>query len=312
MSVAHVIGAVVALVSTFGAIFLSYLLFRADNDTSKTKRLLTNCKLVYFALGGRAEAIRLALVLSKIPFTDSRLDFYQWLALEPSAPWGTLPFLELSDAAEPTLGQSRAILRFVAKGCGLYPADDVQAAHAEACLDGCDELLSVTVAHGKGLPTPEKEEKRKAACCKGGAIYEAILRIEALYERVGSEHSKFLFVDLTIADLCVFASIGHVTVRNPRVRASSSRLQAWRGSEVRLLTRLCGPTHCSDYLLLTAHSSLLTVYHSPLTTHHAPHTTHHSPHTTHRSLTTNSSHYSLTTHSHHPPIITYHSPLVTR
>ena len=39
---------------------------------------LRNCKLTYFPLSSRAESVRLALALAKIPFEDVRLSFAEW------------------------------------------------------------------------------------------------------------------------------------------------------------------------------------------------------------------------------------------
>jgi len=45
-------------------------------------------KLTYFDIEGVAEPIRLALVLSGIPFEDHRIKFDEWPAMKPTTPYG--------------------------------------------------------------------------------------------------------------------------------------------------------------------------------------------------------------------------------
>ncbi|GKZ01362.1 hypothetical protein MPSEU_001087200 [Mayamaea pseudoterrestris] len=80
-------------------------------------------KLTYFDFGGRAEPIRLALALSKIPFEDHRISRADWLALKPNTPYGQVPLLTV-DGDEPK-AQSMAILRYVGATFSetLYPRE---------------------------------------------------------------------------------------------------------------------------------------------------------------------------------------------
>lgn len=177
----------------------------------RARRTLHNCKLTYFPVSSRGEAVRLALTLAEIPFEDCRISFSEWGPLKPKSPWGSLPFLELADGT--LIGQSRSITRLVGKGTGLYPSDEVLAALVDECMDGADDIMSVTIRTGVGLPAAEKIEQRQAAC-KGpsGVAYVACARVEALYERTVQRFASpapFLTGRLTIADLYVFSSTGH-------------------------------------------------------------------------------------------------------
>ena len=110
------------------------------------------------------------------------------LTLSPSASAlrSASPSPSLWPPLRTVVGQSRAITRLVGKGTGLYPSDDVLAALVDECMDGADDIMSITNREGQGLPLPEKIEKRQAACKEGGATYVAVKRVEALYERVGA------------------------------------------------------------------------------------------------------------------------------
>lgn len=98
-----------------------------------------NCKLSYFPIAGRGEPARLAFILGNVPFEDVRIQGKDWAGLKGSTPWGSLPFIELTDGT--MLGQSRAVHRFAGRAAGLYPSDDVQAALVDACIDACDDVL---------------------------------------------------------------------------------------------------------------------------------------------------------------------------
>jgi glutathione S-transferase len=82
-------------------------------------------KLTYFDIEGAAEPVRLALVLSKTPFEDNRVQFSEWAELKPKTPGGQLPFMTIDDG--PMRTQSKAMLRWV--GCNLsdtlYPSDNL-------------------------------------------------------------------------------------------------------------------------------------------------------------------------------------------
>ena len=71
-------------------------------------------KFTYFDIEGAGEQARLALVLSKTPFEDHRIQFSEWGELKPKTPDGQVPLLTVDDG--PVRTQSRAIVRWVGKG----------------------------------------------------------------------------------------------------------------------------------------------------------------------------------------------------
>lgn len=52
-------------------------------------------KVIYSDFKGRAEPIRLALHLGKIPFEDQRISHQEWQDLKPQTPFGQMPVLEI-------------------------------------------------------------------------------------------------------------------------------------------------------------------------------------------------------------------------
>jgi glutathione S-transferase len=81
-------------------------------------------KFTYFNIEAAGEPVRLALLLSKTPFEDIRVDFgEEWNALKPTLPNGQLPVMTIDDG--PIRTQSKAMLRWVGDNLSetLYPRD---------------------------------------------------------------------------------------------------------------------------------------------------------------------------------------------
>mmetsp|Transcript_25849 Transcript_25849/g.43961 ORF Transcript_25849/g.43961 Transcript_25849/m.43961 type:complete len:154 (-) Transcript_25849:56-517(-) len=76
--------------------------------------------LVYFGLGGRAEAIRLAAAVGKIPFTNKSLTFKDFSAEKGTFPLQEVPVLEIEEPGKEkyAIPQSVAILRYIGKMAG--------------------------------------------------------------------------------------------------------------------------------------------------------------------------------------------------
>lgn len=80
-------------------------------------------KLTYFGIEGVAEAIRLALLLSKTQFEDVSVTMGEWPALKATCPFGQLPIMTIDNG--PARTQSKGLLRWVGTNCSttLYPSD---------------------------------------------------------------------------------------------------------------------------------------------------------------------------------------------
>mmetsp|Transcript_32530 Transcript_32530/g.49046 ORF Transcript_32530/g.49046 Transcript_32530/m.49046 type:complete len:222 (+) Transcript_32530:64-729(+) len=166
---------------------------------------LNGCKLTYFGIPGRGEAIRLALFLGDIDFNDDRIGFGDWKALKPNTPWGSLPVLTLSDGTQ--IAQTRAILRFVGKETALYPTENhVKAAKVDELLDAVEEMGPKIMDAGRGMEEKERLQARKVACEEGGAVYNLLVKIN---DSIGS--NGFAVGDsLTIADLFLYAGANNL------------------------------------------------------------------------------------------------------
>jgi glutathione S-transferase len=107
------------------------------NQSSDTK--LT---LIYFPIGGRAEAIRLTAAVGGISFTNKTMSFAEFTEAKANPdnkmPFDQLPLLQMmeTDGTSRTITQSDAILRYFGKLAGLYPTDEVLALEV-------DELVNI-------------------------------------------------------------------------------------------------------------------------------------------------------------------------
>ena len=106
--------------------FLDKLNHTGNSQTKNKKMKMTYPKIIltYFNIEARAEPVRLAFELGKIPYEDNRIDFSEWGNLKPTLPAGQLPILNVDDG--PAQTQSGAMLRWAGSlnpDSGLYPPD---------------------------------------------------------------------------------------------------------------------------------------------------------------------------------------------
>lgn len=98
-------------------------------------------KVTYFDIRGRAEPIRLALVVGGLEFEDERVDFDSWPAMKPKTPYGALPILSVDGKI---VAQSNAILRYVGKMTKLYPECMKMGVQVDEVMDAMEDLLMAT------------------------------------------------------------------------------------------------------------------------------------------------------------------------
>eukprot|EP00934_Nitzschia_sp_Nitz4_P003246 Nitzschia sp. Nitz4//scaffold261_size27179//14334//15011//NITZ4_008211-RA/size27179-processed-gene-0.4-mRNA-1//1//CDS//3329544723//3236//frame0 len=169
--------------------------------------LLDNCKLTYFNLTGLGEACRIALTLGGVKFTEQRVEFADWPAMKPTAPWGTLPMLTLASGEE--IGQQKAILRMVGKETGLYPTNVIQASYVDSIMDYGVDMSQTIRKVGANLPKEEMANKRTEAFSKGGDAYALFERVEKFVTKHGTE-GYAVGSSFTVADAFIFAYVGFV------------------------------------------------------------------------------------------------------
>ena len=95
---------------------------------------MSNIKLYYFNMPGRAESIRQALTIGGIPFEDVRLAGPEFGEKKAAGffKFGQVPAIEIDGKV---YGQSLAILSWVGRQAKLVPTDSIQLLRVEELLN---------------------------------------------------------------------------------------------------------------------------------------------------------------------------------
>eukprot|EP00834_Sanchytrium_tribonematis_P004124 NODE_186_length_13589_cov_0.385545.p11 type:complete len:200 gc:universal NODE_186_length_13589_cov_0.385545:1527-928(-) len=139
-------------------------------------------KLTYANMRGRAEAIRLTLYISNIPFTDYRMTKEEWPHLKSNTPFYQVPTLEINSSI--IIGQSLAILRYCGQLSHLIPSHDASHDIANAFIDGIIDQIEDITSHYKQLKSFNK------------------VQIHQLNQY--TRQLKDIYSDLTIADISIY------------------------------------------------------------------------------------------------------------
>lgn len=190
---------------------------------------MTQIRLTYFDTTGRAEPVRVALFLAKLPFEDRRLKFPEFGALKQQGqlPLGSVPVLEIDGRP---MVQTGAMLRYIARlgGGGLYPAD----ARAAFVVDSVVDTLNDTVSHALMPSLFERDMEKKLEMRRAlvaGPIALCLRYVEGL---LAEGEGPFLTgPDLTIADILLGLTVqqyrsGILDGIGPEVLESFPRLRA--------------------------------------------------------------------------------------
>lgn len=141
--------------------------------------------------------VRLAMVISKIPFDDHRVAFADWPALKPQTPLGSLPVAEIDGK---DYAQSMALTRYFCRLGGLYPTSPERALAVDQVVDTVMDMQTALFSY-KGK---EKNDDMKRA-------RESIIKVDGRRYWGGCEKmlemsSSGPFVlgdEVSIADICI-------------------------------------------------------------------------------------------------------------
>jgi glutathione S-transferase len=160
---------------------------------------MTQFKLIYFDIdGGRGESIRLALHIGDLEFEDVRLTGPEFREARQSFRFHALPVLEID--GQP-ITQSTALVRYVGKLVGLYPADDMQALYCDEAMDVVEDL-SHAIGRTYGLQGDALKQARTELA--EGRLTTYIKGLDGLLARGGGKF--FAEGRMTVADLKVFVA----------------------------------------------------------------------------------------------------------
>lgn len=126
-------------------------------------------RLIYFPTPGRAEAIRIMLDISELPWENITVDFngYSELRESKKLPWGLLPVLETPLGR---LSESSSILRYLGKMTDYYPSDAWSEAKVDECLDAISDMSNILVATFSINDLEEKIAARKVLSAPDGKL----------------------------------------------------------------------------------------------------------------------------------------------
>eukprot|EP00543_Licmophora_paradoxa_P004442 CAMPEP_0202444104 /NCGR_PEP_ID=MMETSP1360-20130828/3247_1 /ASSEMBLY_ACC=CAM_ASM_000848 /TAXON_ID=515479 /ORGANISM="Licmophora paradoxa, Strain CCMP2313" /LENGTH=180 /DNA_ID=CAMNT_0049059999 /DNA_START=120 /DNA_END=662 /DNA_ORIENTATION=+ len=160
---------------------------------------MSSYEVMYFALPGRAEAVRVMLHAAGIDFTDTTFGFKEWPTIKPTTPLGSVPVLKI-DGKEYT--QSMAMARFAAKKAGFYPEDPLEALKVDEAIDIVAELLSkVPKCEDKDEMKKLREEFQKETMTKYAIFLE---------NRVQMSGGNSIASSPSVADLILKTTIGAI------------------------------------------------------------------------------------------------------
>jgi glutathione S-transferase len=117
--------------------------------------MTTTYEVIYFAVHGRAEPIRLLLALAGQPFKNRPFERDEWPKLKTEMPLGQVPVLvERDEDGERVVPQSQAILRHLARKFGLAGKNEAEMLAidvvAETVLDASAGLSALIYGPGRG------------------------------------------------------------------------------------------------------------------------------------------------------------------
>jgi glutathione S-transferase len=172
---------------------------------------MTKITLKYFPIGGRAEPIRLAAAVGKVPFTNEVFSFPEFGEIKSTLPFGQLPVLEIEsgDGKKTVITQSSAILRYIGKMGGTYPSDALEALQVDEILGIMDDLIETLVitvggAVRNGLSEKEWSGEEKIAIRQKWMKDSMPKFLDHLEDKLKESTSGWLVGDsITIADLRV-------------------------------------------------------------------------------------------------------------
>jgi prostaglandin-H2 D-isomerase / glutathione transferase len=137
-------------------------------------------QLTYFDSPGRAEPIRIALFLAKLPFEDRRVKFPEFTALREQGvfPLGAVPVLTIDGTP---IVQTAALLRYVARLAvpALYPTDPYAGLIVDSVLDTFNDTVSHALVPSLFERDPAKKLEMRHTFVSG-VMTKACLYVEGL------------------------------------------------------------------------------------------------------------------------------------
>lgn len=160
-------------------------------------------KITYFNFKGRAEPIRLALVIGGIEFEDNRVNAEEFQAIKLSLPYGQLPVMEVDGEL---MAQGLGLLTYAGKLSGLLPEDPIKALRVHEILGAGEDLTNALRPSFFEQDEAKRLEMRKAL--SEGTLPRWFGMIEKRITGWGTQYAAA--DELTIADLSLYVQLGSI------------------------------------------------------------------------------------------------------
>ena len=179
-------------------------------------------EVVYFAIRGRAEPIRLLLEEVGVAYTDTHAEL-QWAELKPRTPFGVLP---LYRAGELEIAECQAILRHLARVHDLYGDDEQERARC----DTFEEALADAKTLVGMFPWRKQGEPTDADAFKTTELTARLERLERFLAGNPGAPEYAVGRRLSFVDLLGFAFIDDTDGLFPGALRGFAGLLAWHRS----------------------------------------------------------------------------------
>ncbi|XP_046646250.1 glutathione S-transferase 1-like [Daphnia pulicaria] len=117
---------------------------------------MSNYKLIYFNVRGRAELSRLILSCANVPFEDYRIEHSDWPAIKQDMPFKQIPVLQVDGVN--LLAQSNTIARYLARQHQLAGQNEWEQSQADMFID-CVYDLHAGMRPVAREKDPEKQQE---------------------------------------------------------------------------------------------------------------------------------------------------------
>jgi len=174
-------------------------------------------ELIYFALRGRGEMIRLLFHATKTPFKDTLIESSNWASMKSTMPLGQLPVLiETVDGVKHEIPQSFAILRHLARRHGLYGSNEEERIRID--------VVSDTIGEWRAKFGAVFRDKEKCIEYFNNDLPKGLALMEKLLGSSTSQNGYFVSDKLSYADIVAFDSLDTLMNYKPAVYKDFAKL----------------------------------------------------------------------------------------
>ncbi|XP_078064701.1 hematopoietic prostaglandin D synthase-like isoform X1 [Mustelus asterias] len=114
---------------------------------------MSNYKLTYFKIRGRAETARYIFAYSGIKYEENTVEMANWPSIKQSLLFKQIPVLKVDDTV---LNQSAAIARYLAKETGIAGKSNLEQAQVDAVVDTINDFMNMFPWTEKDLAVKQK------------------------------------------------------------------------------------------------------------------------------------------------------------